>query len=445
MADDLRDLPTVAGATPPEPDVRFDFDGQAVTARAGEPIGVALFAAGLRLLARSPKYHRPRGLFCLDGHCGSCFVRVDGQPNLRACMTPARAGLVCERQNAFPDADVDLLRAADWLFPDGMDHHRLMTGTRLGNDLFVKLVRQMGGTGTLPDAPASEIPDMRSATADVCVVGGGPAGLAAARALTEARPGSRVILIDEQSAPGGSWLAEAGGPERGRTLAAAVAHAGAEVWLSSTAIAYYPEDGDARELATRDLVGRESMASDGPPGILAVVTPTGLVKLAARRFLYATGAYDQNLPFPDNDRPGILSARACGRLVFRWGVRPGRRLVALAGDGALPEYAARLMESLRELGIDVSVAAAASPPRVNLKRDAVAVLALPAPASELPRQHGAEVRLDPERGGFAVTIDPRFATTVPGIFAAGDVTGYVGCEAAFAAGKAAGLALAATL
>ena len=81
------------------------------------------------------------------------FLRIDGRPNQRACLTPARADLACARQNAFPSADIDLLAAADWLFPEGMDHHTMMTGSHTGNALFLKLVREMGGAGTLPDAP----------------------------------------------------------------------------------------------------------------------------------------------------------------------------------------------------------------------------------------------------------------------------------------------------
>jgi thioredoxin reductase len=77
--------------------------------------------------------------------------------------------------------------------------------------------------------------------------------------------------------------------------------------------------------------------------------------------------------------------------------------------------------------------------------DLVAVATLPAPASELPRQHGAEVVLDPARGGFAALVDGRYATSAPGVHACGDVTGYVGPEAALAAGAAAGRAVAATL
>ena len=84
----------------------------------GEPVAVALFAGGMTTLARSTKFHRPRGAFCFEGHCASCFLRVDGRPNIRSCMTPARPGLRCERQNFLLGPEIDLLAAADWMFPE---------------------------------------------------------------------------------------------------------------------------------------------------------------------------------------------------------------------------------------------------------------------------------------------------------------------------------------
>jgi sarcosine oxidase subunit alpha len=449
---DLRDLP--AGAERGAP-LTFDLEGDPVRAFEGEPVAVALHAAGVHTLGRSSKYHRPRGAFCLDGHCASCYLRIDGRPNRRACAEPAREGLRCERQNAFPSAEVDLLTAADWLFPEGMDHHTMMTGSRVGNAVFLKLVREMGGSGTLPAAPAT-FPPARDEVLDVCVVGAGPAGLAAARAIAEAAPGARVGLCDEQPAPGGSLLALPGGAARASALAAAATRAGARVTANATALAYYPDDA----------------GPSGVPGVLALATAGGLVRVSARRFLYATGGYDQNLPFVDNDRPGIISARACGRLAFHWGVRPvprGERVVIVDGMSAASGGAAvatTLASGLRDVGVEVEV--------VDLARDRVveargatrvrglvvagpkgrerrvdgalvAIATPPAPASELPRQHGAEVRFEPARGGFVARVDARFSTGANGVFACGDVTGYVGPDAAAAAGAAAGRALAATL
>ena len=232
---------------------------------------MALHAAGIDTLARSSKYHRPRGFFCLDGHCAACLLRIDGRPNQRACVTPARADLACARQNAFPSADVDLLAAADWLFPEGMDHHTMMTGSHTGNALFLKLVREMGGAGTLPDGPRAARLAPRDETLDVCVIGGGPAGLAAARAIAEAAPGARVALYDEQATPGGSLLAEVGGTARAAAMAEGARVAGAELVARATAVGYYPEDeGFPRSIGRRagpaGPGGRRSAAAGaGPP------------------------------------------------------------------------------------------------------------------------------------------------------------------------------------
>src|SRR5262249_31272766 len=157
-------------------------------------------------------------------HCGACLMRIDGKPNVKACRTPVREGLVVERQNAFPSGGFDMLGAADFFFAKGMDHHTMMTSPRALNAVMQKVVRQLGGLGRLPDAPLGEAPALprpRIKRVDVAIVGGGPAGLAAATA--SARAGRRTLLIDEQDRLGGSYLAhpEFGVAAADRAIAAA--------------------------------------------------------------------------------------------------------------------------------------------------------------------------------------------------------------------------------
>ena len=123
--------------------------------------------------------------------------------------------------------------------------------------------------------------------------------------------------------------------QRARRLAAEARAAGARLVSNATVIGFFPED-----------VGR-----DGRPGVLAVATDAGLVRVSARRTLYATGAYDQNLPFADNDRPGVIAARALGRLAFRWGIRPvapAARVVILDGG---PDGGAAGGRARRDAGV----------------------------------------------------------------------------------------------
>src|SRR4029079_5000568 len=154
----------------------------AVRAFPDESIAAAALASGTRVLSRSLKYHRPRTFFCLEGHCSGCLVRLGGVPNLRACQAPCEAGAEVEGQNAFPSAEIDLLGAVDFLFARGMDHHTLMTGSSVLKKLANKVVRQLSGLGKLPEHAATELPEVAERSVDVCVIGGGPAGLAAATA-----------------------------------------------------------------------------------------------------------------------------------------------------------------------------------------------------------------------------------------------------------------------
>src|SRR5437016_5069661 len=100
----------------------FEFNGKPIEARSGDSVASALFRGGRRIFTRSFKYHRPRGLLCLSGKCPNCLMNVDGAPNVRACVTPARAGMQVRHQNAYPSLERDWLAIAqrfDWLMPVG--------------------------------------------------------------------------------------------------------------------------------------------------------------------------------------------------------------------------------------------------------------------------------------------------------------------------------------
>src|SRR5581483_3688731 len=100
----------------------FTFEGQTIPALAGQSIGAALYAGGVRTFTRSFKYHRPRGLFCVSGDCANCLMQVNGRPNVRTCIEPVQGDEQVVHQNAWPSLGFDVLRAVDWLdrfFPVG--------------------------------------------------------------------------------------------------------------------------------------------------------------------------------------------------------------------------------------------------------------------------------------------------------------------------------------
>ena len=421
------------------------LDGNPVRVYRGESVAVGLYASGHRVLSRSIKYHRPRAFFCLEGHCGGCLMRIDGVPNQRACMEPCRDGLVVEAQNAYPAADFDVLEAVDWLFPGGMNHHTLMTGSSLLNAMANKVVRKLSGLGEVPDAAPARAPTAAHLRPDVLVIGGGAAGLAAATAA--ARAGARTVLCDEQRALGGSLLAD---PRHGvddaarRTQAAAAA--GVALRPGTVVLGYYPED---------------------PVPVLVAAAADQALLLEPRCTVWATGGHAVNLPFVNNDRPGVLAARAVGRMLVQHRVKPADRVCLIEAEseagGAFDSYAKALAQALERAGCEVvtvgpgqrvlgargrawvtGVAIAGARGRAQrIDCDLVAVAAVPSPASEGPRQHGCQVALRPRAGGFCVQSDEDGRTGVPGVFACGDVCGFMGPDAATRMGARAGQAAAA--
>ncbi len=135
---------------PPSDPVTILLDGRRLIAGRGEPAAVALIAEGNVALARSPKFHRPRGPSCLRAACDGCLARVNGVPNVMTCRVPATEGMLIETQNVVGSRDVDLFRMADWFFPEGMNHHELFAGVPGVERVMQALARRVAGLGRLP-------------------------------------------------------------------------------------------------------------------------------------------------------------------------------------------------------------------------------------------------------------------------------------------------------
>ncbi|MBL8739500.1 MAG: (2Fe-2S)-binding protein, partial [Myxococcales bacterium] len=291
--------------------VTIRFDRREVVAERGEPLAVALLAAGETTLARSPKLHRPRGPACMRGDCDGCLARVDGVPNVMTCLRTAGGGEEIGTQNVLGSRKTDLLRLTDWFFPRGIDHHHLMAGVPAVGTLMQTFARQMAGIGRLPEA--TEAPHAaRRIEADVLIVGAGLAGLACAAALAKAgRKG--IVVVDEQPALGGSarWLASEAVEKRISLLGANVSRL-----TSTTMVGYYDK--------TALLVSE---------GAAVVASPRALV--------LATGAHDGVLLTEGNDTPGVMGARALVSLASR-GIVP-REPAVLIGSGPWSDAASALL------------------------------------------------------------------------------------------------------
>src|SRR5438552_6850768 len=180
---------------------RIFLDGDAIEAQLEDSVAAALLRAGVTTFTRSIKYHRPRGPFCFAGSCGQCLMRIDGVPSLPACRVQAAEGMRCVRQNGPLGVENDLFRAADFLFPEGLDHHHLMVRSRLLGRVALEVARRLAGLGELPDSVQASQPGALREE-QVVVVGGGPAGMSAA--IAAAHRGARVLLLERDDRLGGA-------------------------------------------------------------------------------------------------------------------------------------------------------------------------------------------------------------------------------------------------
>lgn len=367
--------------------VELTHDGARVVARRGESLALALIAADRLLLSRSPKLHRARGPYCLRGACEGCLVRVSGLPNQPACRTLVRGGEVVETQNVLGSRETDLLSAADFLFPQGIDHHRLMAGVRGLGPIVGSFARRIAGLGTLADrAPA--IQPAEHVELPVLIVGGGRKGLAVAAQL-----GGLATLADDGAAFGGSLLAL--DPPRATVLRDEARSAGAVLLERTSVVALSREPDDGSNRITALLVG-----------------PARTSVARCRAVVLATGRHDATPSFPNNDLPGIFSARAA-LIAWQSDVLLASRM-ALVGSGRYAEALVQQMSGAVELVAldETSVVRAIGRERVTgvevhsagksrrIKVSALAFDGRGAPSFELAVQAGAAVDFDPGAGYF---------------------------------------------
>ncbi|MBB5912193.1 sarcosine oxidase subunit alpha [Nocardia transvalensis] len=272
----------------------FTFDGRRLTGHAGDTLASALLAHGIHEIATSVKLGRPRGITAAWAEDTGGLVQIE-EP-----------------------------------FPEPM----LLAGTV---ELFDGLVaRGLAGQGRLGALPDSATYDAQHVHADLLVAGAGPTGLAAA--LTAARSGARVVLVDEQNEAGGALLGGAETIDGAPALdwvAAAVAELAAcpeVVHLQRTTAFGHYDDGFVLALERRtDHLGFEAPAA---------LSRQRVWRIRARHVLVTTGAHERPVVFTDNDRPGIMLAHSARTFLHRYGVRVGTRAVVFTTNDSA--YAAAI-------------------------------------------------------------------------------------------------------
>ena len=297
--------------------VGFKFDGSPVQAYEGDTIASALSAAGISILSRSFKYHRPRGLLCVAGRCPNCLMNVDDTPNVRICTEPVRDGMKVRHQNAWPSLENDALAVLDKmdkLMPVGF-YYKTFHRPKLFWHMSQPIIRRIAGLGEID---VNTVPDThyhhQNSHADVAIVGGGAAGISAA--LAAANEGARVTLIDDQPSLGGHLRFDS----RSYTDIPGISSGqGFEIAKSLS---------DSAQ-ATRNIQIMNNATAFGlyQDNLLGVLSGKLLTRLRAKQVVMATGSYEVPLTFQRNDLPGVILSTGGQRLQHLYGVKLGATAV----------------------------------------------------------------------------------------------------------------------
>ena len=319
----------------------FTFNDVPLTGFRGDTLASALLGNGVRLVGRSFKLHRPRGVWSCGAEEPSALVDVgEGArrtPNVRVTQLPLVQGLRARSVNCWPSVGFDLGALTGMLgglLPAGFYYKTFMWPNWR---VFEPAIRRMAGLGRAPAERDADTYEEISATADVLVVGGGLAGLAAAAAAAGA--GARTLLLMSGARPGGAlgWQQD---PEVA-ALEAQLVKLGVQVLPRTVAFGIYDHN---------LVCACESVACEGAAGLAPSVLRERLWKIRARTVIAATGAFERPLIFPDNDRPGVMLASAALRYAGAYAVGCGRRaVIAAASDRA---YA--LARSLSAFGVEIA-------------------------------------------------------------------------------------------
>ncbi len=331
--------------------LNFTFNGHKMKGYQGDTLASALLANNQMLVGRSFKYHRPRGVVSSGAEEPNALINMgEGtrfEPNQRATTTELFDGLVAESQNHWPSLEYDIgainSKLARFL-PAGFYYKMFIHPRPLWKHLYEPFIRRSAGLGKAPKMRDSDTYEHFYAFYDLVIIGGGIAGLMAAKAA--ASSGAQILVMEQSAHWGGRCVAE---PDQ----------------INGNDPEYFIED-LVTELTAQPnvtmrtrlmgagvydhgyLLGYERLRDHAPsePG-----PRHRLWRIRAAKILTATGAIERPLSFAGNDLPGVILASALRDYVENFGVSVGDRTVVLTNN----DDAYRTAIALKAAGLDVPI------------------------------------------------------------------------------------------
>lgn len=332
--------------------IRFQFNGKTYYGYEGDTLASALLANGVHFVARSWKYHRPRGIMTAGVEEPNAIVQLEtgsyAIPNAKATRVVLYNDLIARSVNVEPSLEHDkmaFLQKLSRFLPAGFYYKTFMWPQKYW-PLFEEKIRDAAGLGTVPKARDSDRYEKQFMHCELLVVGAGPAGLVAA--LTAGKAGVRVILVDEQAQAGGSLLYQ---DEFINGMPAVQWAADMQQQLQALPNVRYLPYATAFGYQDHNLLTVNQCLSDHLPVADRKGTRERVLKIRAGKVILATGAHERPLVFANNDLPGIMLSGAIARYVNQYAILPGKSALVCTNN----DEAYRAAIALRQHGANVTV------------------------------------------------------------------------------------------
>lgn len=344
--------------------LNFTFNGKPLTGYAGDTLASALLANNIHFVTRSIKLRRPRGIMGRGPEEPNALLQIGEGPSTladqRATQVMLTEGMNARSINGWPSLEHDLLSALSLgskLMPVGF-YYKTFMGPKGWWERYEKLIRPIAGMGLTPDGPDPDLYEKRDLHCDVMIVGGGPAGLAAAASLIGT--GLRVVLAHEQALWGGGLLAS-------RTQ---LNGQPANAWLEETLAALHAAE-NIQLLPSTSVFGHYDHHFLGAIERVREQRPNAPIrerfwKIRCQRLILAAGAIERPIVLPNNDRPGIMTAFAVRESIERYAVLPGKQAVVFTNNDSAYATARCLLDAGAQVTVVDSRASAGTAAKAML-------------------------------------------------------------------------------
>ncbi|MGD8300814.1 MAG: FAD-dependent oxidoreductase [Desulfobacterales bacterium] len=330
----------------PAQSLHFKYKNKKCRGLSGDTVATALYANGIRIFGRSLKYHRPRGLYSLDGESSNTCMQVNAIPNVCAETTLLEEDMQVKAQNVAGSPETDLMGfmdKLDWAMPAGF-YYRTMHKPAPIWPIALKQVRKAAGLGKI--SPKFQMPgtyDEIYPQVDVCVIGGGPAGMQAA--LAAAENGLRVVLLEIRPWLGGFFDYRTAQNGAGESLAQSARQMAQQLEQKT----------NIRVLKQAAAVGvyNNNLVTAFQKGQGSDYFDERYIEIRATSVVVATGCIERPLLFENNERPGVMQIGCAHRLAHTYGLLPGKQAVFSIGHDLGLEAALDLFD----LGLEIACVA----------------------------------------------------------------------------------------